>query len=200
MYRINDIYLTTQGEGYRAGEKQVFIRFTGCNMRCRLEPGPLSPGGFDCDTEFESGRAMSAGEILEFIAPFQAETEWIMFTGGEPGLQVDHLLIQMLHDVGWKVAIESNGSVKLPGGLDWIIISPKVAEHCIRQLVANELKYVRNTGQGLPKTVVKADHYLISPVFNGEDVDLASLAWCRELVQGTHWKLSVQQHKLDGNR
>lgn len=207
-YHINEIYRSVQGEGMRCGEDSLFVRFTGCNMRCKIEPGPLSPGGFDCDTEFESGRPLQLNDLIAWIneesqqcrAQWQTKCEWIVLTGGEPALQVDKHLIDALHSEGYKLQIETNGSVQVAGGIDFVTVSPKVAEHAIRQLTATEVKYVRGYGQALPKTRVVADHYLISPAFNGLEIDERSLKWCKELIQGTKWQLSIQQHKLNGQR
>jgi 7-carboxy-7-deazaguanine synthase len=194
-YRINEIFYSLQGEGVRAGTPNLFLRFTGCNETCAVETH-----GFDCDTEFASGRALTIEQILSELAEAQsaggARPTWIILTGGEPGLQVDRELIDALHAAGYQLAIETNGSIALPEGIDWITVSPKVAEHAIRQLVANEVKYVRNHGQGIPRTVVQAEHKLISPAFSGDQLDPRSLAWCVQLVkQNPEWRLSIQMHK-----
>ena len=120
----------------------------------------------------------------------------VIFTGGEPMLQVDASLIDALHEEGYYLAIETNGSLPVPATVDWITVSPKVAEHAIQQRVASEVKYVRHVGQATPRTVVVADYYLLSPSFNGDLVDHASLAWCVQLVkENPTWRLSIQQHK-----
>ena len=121
----------------------------------------------------------------------------MILTGGEPALQADRDLIDGLHAAGYRLAIETNGSFELPAGIDWITVSPKVAEHAIRQRRAHEVKYVRGYGQAVPKTVVEADHYLISPAFEGSEVDPRTLDWCICLCRDNPpWRLSVQQHKL----
>lgn len=203
-YRVNEIFYSLQGEGIRAGTANVFVRFSGCNLRCAVEPGPKSPGGFDCDTESESGRKLALDEIhREAVACMSGAANslpsggaWLILTGGEPGLQVDTQLIDGLHERGWKLAIETNGSVALPPAIDWITVSPKVAEHAIRQRVANEVKYVRGHGQAISKTVVEADHYLITPAFNGMVLERRTLDWCIGLVkENPRWRLSLQQHK-----
>ena len=206
-YRVNEIFWSPQGEGMRAGEMSCFLRFTGCNLRCTVEAGPKSIGGFDCDTEFESGRAYTIDELVvacrETVVHGVGEwpegvRPWIVFTGGEPALQVDGKLCNELHAAGFQLAIETNGSVnidELP--LDWITVSPKVAEHAIRQRRAHEVKYVRGHGQDIPRTMVKADYQLISPAFDGLAADPRAIAWCVQLVrQNPSWRLSVQQHKL----
>ena len=191
-YRINEIFYSLQGEGVRAGEPSLFLRFSGCNETCTIQTH-----GFDCDTEFVSGRDMTSEEILEVFKELSSDCKWVILTGGEPALQLDEALITFLKSHGYKLAIETNGSIELPEGLDWITVSPKVAEHAIRQLVADEVKYVRGYGQALPKTVVKATHKLISPAFNGNGLDKKTLDWCIKLVEESpQWRLSVQQHKV----
>lgn len=210
-YTINEVFYSLQGEGVRAGTANVFVRFTGCNMRCAQQPGAKSPGGFDCDTEFESGRKMTLEDILEVVKATCAPVncKWLILTGGEPGLQVDAAFCNFFHQHGYKLAIETNGSIELPRKnatdpidvlesylLDWITVSPKVAEHCIRQVVAHEVKYVRGNQQAIPKPTCKAVHQLISPAFNGQTLDRAALDWCFNLALiNPEWRLSVQAHK-----
>jgi 7-carboxy-7-deazaguanine synthase len=228
-YVVNEVFYALQGEGVRAGVPHVFVRFTACNLRCAKLAGEKSPGGFDCDTEFESGRGISVDELLGWIKRCHARGSgsqdvrgaWIVLTGGEPALQLDADLCQRLHDAGFMLAIETNGSIELPRRrvdtamdgtttederpladrlasfhIDWITVSPKVAEHAIRQRVAHEVKYVRAYGQAIPKTVVEAMHHVISPAFDGDFLDPETLDWCKDLVkQNPRWRLSVQQHK-----
>jgi 7-carboxy-7-deazaguanine synthase len=190
-YLVNEIFYSLQGEGVRAGEPSLFLRLAKCNLACTV-----GTHGFDCDTEFESGRRMTLPEIVEELRQLSATCEWIVLTGGEPALQVDAEMIGALHAAGYKLAIETNGSVELPAGLDWITVSPKVAEHAIRQRQAHEVKYVRGWGQAIPETVVAAEHYLISPAFAGDRLDPRTLDWCIRLCKDNPpWRLSVQQHK-----
>jgi 7-carboxy-7-deazaguanine synthase len=190
-YFVNEMFYSLQGEGVRAGTANLFLRFGRCNLACRKETE-----GFDCDTEFESGRWLSGEEIVAGLRELSPQCDWVVLTGGEPALQIDPPLIEQLHQAGLRLAIETNGSRELPGGLDWITVSPKVAEHAIRQRTADEVKYVRGHGQGLPRTVVEASHYLISPAFEGDAVDPRALAWCIRLCkENPPWRLSVQQHK-----
>jgi 7-carboxy-7-deazaguanine synthase len=190
-YRVNEIFYSLQGEGVRAGTPNLFLRFSRCNLECRVETH-----GFDCDTEFESGRSMTLPEIVAEMRSLAATCLWVILTGGEPALQADSELIDTLHSEGFFLAIETNGSVELPAGIDWITVSPKVAEHAIRQRRAHEVKYVRGYGQAIPKTVVEAEHYLISPAFDGAELDRRTLDWCVRLCrENPPWRLSVQQHK-----
>lgn len=204
-YTINEIYWSPQGEGMRAGQMSVFIRFTGCNMRCRMEAGEDSPGGFDCDTEFASGRKMTVEEIVaeakvvvgKPVDWFSGNKAWVVLTGGEPALQVDSELVHALHAAGFLCAIETNGSKDIASlGLDWVTVSPKVAEHAIRQMTADEVKYVRGYGQAIPKPTCKATHQLISPAFDGWTLDKRAVDWCLKLIkENPEWRLSMQQHK-----
>ena len=195
-YLVNEIFYSLQGEGVRAGTPNLFLRFSKCNQTCTKETH-----GFDCDTEFESGRCMSLDEIVGELRQLSETCDWVILTGGEPALQVDRELIDTLHEAGYRLAIETNGSFELPSGLDWITVSPKVAEHAIRQRRADEVKYVRGYGQGIPKTVVEATYLLISPAFDGAVLDQRTFRWCVQLVKDNPpWRLSVQQHKLWGVR
>jgi 7-carboxy-7-deazaguanine synthase len=191
-YTVNEWFYSLQGEGVRAGAPSLFLRFSGCNQQCKKETH-----GFDCDTEFVSGRKMNLKEIISELRETGGDCNWVVLTGGEPALQVDEELIEGLHEAGYQLAIETNGSIELPPGIDWITVSPKVAEHAVRQRKATEVKYVRAYGQSIPKTVVEAEYKLISPAFFGELPDRKSLDWCMNLVrENPEWRLSVQQHKF----
>lgn len=195
-YKINEVFLSVQGEGFRQGESSFFVRFSGCNLRCAIDPGKKSPGGFACDTEFLSGRKITADELLEWLR-VTGDCKWIILTGGEPMMQVDDYLIERLHNAGYKLAIETNGSYEVPDTIDFISVSPKVAEHCIKQKTADEVRYVRGYGQALPRTVVKAKHHYISPAFNGVDIDEQTVEWCQKLIEDDSlWELSFQMHKV----
>ncbi len=190
-YRVNEIFYSLQGEGARAGTANVFVRFSGCNLECKVETH-----GFDCDTEFVSGRPMTAKELLGEMNLLGGECRNVIFTGGEPMLQLDRDLIMLLKINGWFIAVETNGTKPVPHGVDWITLSPKVAEHAIKILQVDELKYVRSYGQGIPKPRAFAAHKMVSPAFDGSRLDGRTLAWCIKLVkENPEWRLSVQQHK-----
>lgn len=193
MLTVNEIFYSLQGEGIRQGTPNVFVRFSGCNLTCSVD----NEAGFDCDTEFTSGVKYTVEQLLEKINKLGNGCKNVILTGGEPSLQVNAELIKALKHDGWYIAIETNGTKELPDGLDWITVSPKSAEHTLKQLTANEVKYVRFTGTGIPKTKVKADFYLISPAFNADlSLDRKHLVHCIKLVkENPDWRLSVQQHK-----
>jgi len=211
--RVNEVFYSLQGEGVRAGTPNVFVRFSGCNLACDLEASDRSPGGFACDTEFVSGTDMDPEDVVQAalgLWPRSAAgrcigTPAVVLTGGEPGLQVTPEFLRALRLAGFYVAIETNGSVELPVVdqvtgqhlIDWVTVSPKVAEHAIKQKFASEVKYVRGVGQGLPKTTVAAMHQLISPAFDAGQLRRETLEWCVRLClkSGGLWRLSVQQHK-----
>ncbi len=201
-YKITECFYSLQGEGVRAGTPNVFVRFAGCNLACDMDPGPKSPGQFSCDTEFLSGLWMDAHAILERVRELAPNCKAIIWTGGEPGLQLDQPLVDLFKAEKYFQAIETNGSVELPMGLDWICCSPKVAEHALKILEASEVKYVRNDHTGIPQPRIKADHYLISPAFEADGTMLKStLNWCINLCKDNPpWRLSMQLHKAWGVR
>lgn len=195
-YSINEIFYSLQGEGIRAGTPNIFVRFAGCNLTCKMESH-----GFDCDTEFSGGRPFTAKELIDEMTRLGGKCKHVILTGGEPLLQVDTELIDAIRAQLWHIAIETNGSKEIPDGIDWITCSPKVAEHAVKVDVANEVKYVRHAGQALPKPHCHADYYLLSPAFTSEGVDRESLNWCIQLIkENPTWRLSIQQHKSWGVR
>lgn len=195
-YKINEIFYSLQGEGARAGTANLFLRFSNCNLRCNQKEH-----GFDCDTEFTSGESWTADEIITQLKEANSRCQWIILTGGEPSLQIDEALIDQLRLAGFKLAIETNGTSAISEKIDWVCVSPKTAEHTIKQLKANEVKYVRSHGMGIPKTNIKADHYFISPAFEGDQPSEKNIQWCIDLVKrNPSWQLSLQMHKLWGLR
>lgn len=191
-YKVNEIFYSLQGEGVRAGTANIFVRFSGCNLECRRETE-----GFDCDTEFTSGVFMTKEDIINRARQLSPNTSWIIMTGGEPTLQVDDALVRYFRNEGYHLAIETNGTREVHPDIEWICVSPKTAEHTLRQKSANEVKYVRRYGQGIPQTSVKADHYLLSPAFDSEVLPQENLNWCIQLCkEHPQWRLSVQNHKI----
>lgn len=186
--KVNEIFYSLQGEGHRSGEPSIFVRLSGCDMEC----------GF-CDTEFESGKEMSVDEIHNTIAAWPCR--WIVWTGGEPLLQLTQQAVGFFNKLGYYQAIETNGNHTAPDGLSWIACSPKVAEHVLKKNFpdgVDELRYVRHAGQpAVPVPSITAKEYYLSPMFKGDKIDSANLRNCIRLcLENPQWRLSVQMHKL----
>ncbi len=189
-YSINEVFYSLQGEGARAGMANVFVRFSGCNLTCKM-----ASHGFDCDTEFTSGRMLSAEELEAEMSAVGMRCLNVILTGGEPLLQADADLITFLREHHWSIAIETNGSLVLPARMDWVTVSPKVAEHALQIAEADEVKYVRHHGQAIPHTRVRAIHKFLSPAW-GPEIE-KNLAHCINLCkENPEWRLSLQQHKI----
>ena len=206
-YRVNEIFYTLQGEGAHSGIPAVFIRFSGCNLRCPW-----------CDTEFSDFTEMSAEQIvaeaLELYDIPNERRKMVVLTGGEPSLQVDIPLIDALHDAGFYICIETNGTRPLPVGIDWITCSPKAGTKLALTRV-NEVKVVY-TGEYDPeiwRTQLEAEHWLLQPLrYTGEWlIEHAIDEWeddrndnlddtVRYILSHPFWRLSVQLHKIVGLR
>ena len=199
-YAINEIFYSLQGEGWRAGAPSVFVRFAGCNLECSAPTV-----GFDCDTEYVSGRPMTSGQILDEMGSVGGACRWAVITGGEPLLQFDEALAQALRSREYAIAIETNGTVSINDAiratLGHIACSPKTAEHTLRIEVCDELRYVRRVGQAIPKPSVRALRRYISPAWSPEGLRTQDLVWCINLCkENPEWSLSLQQHKTWGVR
>lgn len=196
-YVVNELFFSLQGEGARAGTANVFVRFAGCNLTCARDAE-----GFDCDTDFSSGVRMQGEELVlraaKLLVVSPPKKVGVIFTGGEPALQLDPNLVAGFRDFGFGLlCVETNGTRELPPNLDWITCSPKTAEHTLRcGPRVNELRYVRRAGMALPKPSLAADHLFLSPAFGPAGIDREDLEWCVKLVkENPEWRLSVQQHK-----
>lgn len=176
-YRINEIFYSLQGEGAHTGVAAVFVRMSGCNKRCDF-----------CDTDFASYTEMSAEEIIAAISQYPAVT--VIITGGEPSLQLDRELIDAIHNAGRRIHVETNGSLPLPDGIDWVTCSPK--DRDIQLQRADEVKLVF-TGDN-PEWALA--------LFDGARLSLQPLS-CSNTAETvayikSHpwWRLSLQTHKL----
>ena len=196
-YRVNEVFYSLQGEGARAGSANVFVRFSGCNLSCRREVE-----GFDCDTEFTSGRTLDLDALQLELKPTAAPGVGLILTGGEPTLQIDAELIQMVRALGFDpICVETNGLKDITLDVDWVSCSPKTAEHTLALRHADELRYVRRHGMGLPRPTIEARWRYISPAWGTDGIDAGDLAWCVRLVkENPEWRLSIQQHKTWGVR
>lgn len=197
MKRINEIFYSLQGEGRNTGRAAIFIRFSGCNLKCAF-----------CDTDFTGYQEMSDEEIIREIAPYEAKL--VVLTGGEPTLQVDEAFIQLLHQHGYEVSMETNGTHPLPHGLDWSTVSPKALffegsqKVTARPVVTkcNELKCVFGPTGDVDDFGIQADYYYLQPCDTGnEEENRNTLQRCIEyILHHPRWRLSLQTHKLIGVR
>lgn len=202
-YRVNETFLSLQGEGLFAGSLNVFVRFAACNLTCRAD----GEAGFDCDTEFASSVPMTAKAIAQRVVELwpkdhgDALRPRIILTGGEPLLQVDDDLIAELLLVG-MLAMETNGTRALPplamNSMLYVACSPKSAEHTLNVQRVDELRYVRHAGQGLPRPSLDAAHLFLSPAWSDDPAArAANLRHCIALISANpQWRLSEQRHKL----
>lgn len=193
--KVSEIFYSLQGEGARVGTPTVFVRLSGCKTK-----NACQASGIVCDTEFESGKQMSLSEIEAWIQQNACNCKEITWTGGEPTDQLTTEHIAYFKERGFYQAIETSGLNPLPDGLDFVCLSPKVAEHILKKNFPNgvtELRYVRHAGQSIPQPSVPAVHYWISPHSDGFTINKTNLIHCINLCkENPQWKLSVQNHKL----
>jgi 7-carboxy-7-deazaguanine synthase len=212
MYAVKEIFYTLQGEGARSGRASVFLRFAGCNLWTGREQDRVSAVCRFCDTDFVGmdgpggGKFADAGTLAATVARHWAEgtgtetggARYVVCTGGEPLLQLDPPLIEALHAHGFEIAIETNGTLPAPPGIDWICVSPKGRAPLV-QRSGSELKFVFPQTDADPAALDELDfkHFFIQPMDGPQlrDNIAASVAYCR-----THprWRLSLQMHKLAG--
>ena len=210
-YAIKELYFTLQGEGARTGRAAVFVRMAGCNLWSGREQDRESAACWFCDTEFVGtdgpggGHFSDSVSLAEAIATcWRAGTEggtggeaYVVFTGGEPMLQLDEDLIESCHSLNIEVAIETNGTLAVPDSVDWICVSPKPGSDLV-QRSGHELKLVYPQ-EVAPETVEGLDfeHFFLQPL-DGPERDqntIRSLNYCRK---HPNWRLSLQTHKLIG--
>lgn len=191
--KVSEIFYSLQGEGKRAGEPSIFIRLTGCKAKYACYAS-----GVKCDTEFESGKEYEVKDLAVLISKYPCKT--IVWTGGEPTDQLTVEIVDYFKSIGFYQCIETSGLNKVPTGIDFITLSPKVAEHVLEKNFSDgvtEIKYVRHSGQEIPNTNIKAHYYFISPHSDGFSINADNLRHCINLcLQNPSWSLSIQQHKL----
>jgi 7-carboxy-7-deazaguanine synthase (Cx14CxxC type) len=207
-YTVKEIFYTLQGEGGQAGRPAVFCRFSGCNLWSGREQDRASALCRFCDTDFigtgpDGGKFADAATLAERIA-----SEWrgaggkpcVIFTGGEPLLQLDTALIDAMHAVGFDIAVETNGTIAAPAGIDWLCVSPKGANP-LAQTSGHELKLVYPQLDALPEAFAGLDfaHFYLQPMDSPTQRDntVAAIDYC---LQHPKWRLSLQTHKLTGIR
>jgi 7-carboxy-7-deazaguanine synthase (Cx14CxxC type) len=208
-YAVKEIFLTLQGEGAHAGRAAVFCRFSGCNLWSGREQDRAGAVCQFCDTDFVGtdgtlgGRFAAAEELADTIAAqWTGETagRYVVLTGGEPLLQVDAALIAALHARGFAVAVETNGTIIPPDGMDWICVSPKAGADLVLKR-GHELKLVYPQIGAQPETFAGLDfeRFSLQPM-DGPAVAQnteAAIAYC---LRHPQWRLSLQTHKTLGIR
>ena len=209
-YTVKEIFFTLQGEGFHTGRAAVFCRFAGCNLWTGREADRAKATCSFCDTDFvgvgpDGGRFRSSDELADAVAarwPTEASlTErFVVCTGGEPLLQLDTKLVDSLHDRGFQVAIETNGTLLPPAGVDWICVSPKARADLVLAN-GNELKLVYPQVGAEPERYegLAFEHFFLQPMDGPELADntRAAVRYCQ---QHPRWRLSLQTHKILGIR
>lgn len=199
-YQFAEIFYSLQGEGHRKGTANVFARFAGCNLQCNV-----AEHGFNCDTDFTKSFALeTAYDVFQACRAMDEGSSCVIFTGGEPGLQLDEALVRHFWGEGWHVAVETNGMFKLPG-MDWVSCSPKrgVPAEALKVGEVDELRIVIGPRDLLTRPPLRCHHLFVSPAFDPEtDAPLpGALARCVGLcLRNPGWRLSVQDHKTWGVR
>ena len=206
-YSVKEIYLTVQGEGAQTGLPAVFLRFSGCNLWSGLERDRASAICKFCDTDFIGTNGPGGGKFKtpeDLVAACRAHwpqtpgQPWVVCTGGEPLLQLDDDLIKAFHRDGFKVAVETNGTVKAPAGIDWLCVSPK-ADTQIVQNTGKELKLVYPQIENKPADFVELDFetFSLQPLDDENRAEnmKAAFEYC---LANPKWRLSVQTHKWLG--
>ncbi len=207
MYSVFEIFYTLQGEGAQAGRPAVFCRFSGCNLWSGREDDRAQALCSFCDTEFVGTDGPGGGQFETAEALAQAvaaawggenSNRYVVCTGGEPMLQVDEALVSALHELGFEVGIETNGTLPVVPSIDWVCVSPKAGVE-LKQTTGNELKLVYPQQGLLPEMVEGYDFdvQFLQPM-DGPDLASNTTAAIAYIKNNPVWRLSIQSHKLLG--
>ncbi len=216
MYSVKEIFYTIQGEGAQSGRAAVFCRFAGCNLWSGREADRLSADCQFCDTDFVGTNGVNGGKYVSHKALVDAvEGQWpsrsrtrryVVCTGGEPLLQLDHNLIEEFHNRGFEVAVETNGTIPVPATIDWICVSPKGSSNVV-QITGHELKLVYPQRQAMPEQFIdfEFEHYYLQPldksyIATSNDDDNYVQQTVDYCLRHPQWRLSLQTHKITGIR
>lgn len=205
-YAVKECFLTLQGEGVQTGSRAVFLRFAGCNLWSGREQDRASAQCNFCDTDFVGtdgeggGKFRTADELARHAEALwgAAEGRLVVITGGEPMLQLDSPLIDAFHERGFRIAVESNGTLPAVDGIDWLTVSPKAGTDVV-QRSGNELKLVWPQ-RGIDPAQLEAwtfDHFLVQPMDCERRQDAIDAA-IRLAMERPKWRLSLQAHKVVG--
>jgi 7-carboxy-7-deazaguanine synthase (Cx14CxxC type) len=206
-YSVKECFLTLQGEGMQSGSRAVFLRFAGCNLWSGRERDRDTAQCRFCDTDFVGtdgeggGKFASADELaaqVEALWGERRDQRLVVITGGEPMLQLDEALVEALHERGFRVAVETNGTLPAAAGLDWICVSPKAGTDVVQRR-GNELKLVWPQDDIDPAELERwsFDHFLIQPM-DCDEREAAMEAAIRLAMDRPKWRLSLQAHKVVG--
>ncbi len=206
-YAVKEIFYTLQGEGRHAGRAAVFCRFAGCNLWSGREADRASAACSFCDTDFigldgpGGGRFADAEALADAVSNAWTgapDNRLVVLTGGEPLLQVDPALVRALHASGFEIAVETNGTVPAPPGLDWICVSPKGAAPLVLEQ-GDELKLVFPQPAAPPERFadLRFAHFILQPM-DGPDQAANTEAAVRFCMANPHWRLGLQTHKFLG--
>ena len=207
-YQVKEIFYTLQGEGRHTGRAAVFLRFAGCNLWTGRERDRASAVCTFCDTDFvgtdgDGGGAFADADALaDAVAGTwpdgTAGKRFVVMTGGEPLLQVDAALIAALHERDFEIAVETNGTIEAPVGIDWICVSPK-ADAALKQVSGHELKLVYPQPVAMPERFegLAFEHFLLQPL-DGPDLAANTQACVDYCRRHPAWRLSLQTHKVLG--
>jgi 7-carboxy-7-deazaguanine synthase len=207
-YSVKELFYTLQGEGLQAGMPAVFCRFAGCNLWSGREKDRTSAVCRFCDTDFVGtdgtlgGKYATAADLANCITSLWPATDdrhrMVVMTGGEPLLQLDRALIDALHARCFRIAVETNGTINVPAGIDWICVSPKSGAPWV-QTYGHELKLVYPQLGLLPddmdRAALRFENYLLQPMDGPQvaEATQAAIAYCQAHPQ---WRLSIQTHKM----
>ena len=206
-YVVKEAFLTLQGEGVQAGSRAVFLRFAGCNLWSGREQDRATAQCNFCDTDFVGtdgeggGKFATTAELANHVSALWGPSEdrrLVVVTGGEPMLQLDDALVDALHRRGFRVAVETNGTLPAVGGLDWICVSPKAGTEVV-QREGDELKLVWPQ-PGIDPAALESwgfDHFLVQPM-DCEEREAAREASIALAMDRPKWRLSLQAHKVIG--
>ena len=207
-YSVKELFYTLQGEGANAGRPAVFCRFSGCNLWSGLEKDRDTAICRFCDTEFVGtdgpggGKFSGAEELAAAVQntwPASAGKErFVVCTGGEPLLQLDKALVDALHSIGFEIAIETNGTLPAPVGIDWICVSPKAGSDLVIRS-GEELKLVYPQECATPEQYesLAFDYFFLQPMY-GPGLAQNTRATVTYCLENPNWRLSIQAHKVAG--
>ena len=207
MYKIKEIFLTKQGEGYHTGKKSIFIRFSGCNLWNGLEQDRHKAICNWCDTDFVGTDGINGGtytidkiinKIWDLWPKDLKEKPFLVCTGGEPLLQLDQVFVDEMHKNGFKIAIETNGTCHPPNNIDWICVSPKSNTNLVIK-EGDELKFVYPQVGFEPQQFEEFNfnHFFIQPM-DGNNYNENKIKSKDFVKNNRQWKISLQMHKILG--